>query len=63
MTEATKAKLKVMGVPTPVADKLERLGLLLPVQIKQATKKALEEAGLSKSEIAELRKVLPERKA
>lgn len=63
MTEATKAKLKVLGVAPAVADKLEGLGLLLPIQVKLATKKALEEAGLTKGEITELRKVMPERKA
>jgi hypothetical protein len=63
MTEATKAKLKVLGVAPAVADKLEAMSLFLPFQIKLATKKALEEAGLTKAEITELRKVMPERKA
>lgn len=62
MTEATKAKLKVLGVTPAVADKLESMGLLLPIQIKLAPKKLLEEIGLTKDEIKELRKAMPERK-
>lgn len=63
MTEATKAKLKVLGVAPAVADKLESMGLLLPIQIKLAPKKLLEEIGLTKDEIKELHKTMPERKA
>lgn len=62
MTEATKMKLKLLGVAPVVADKLETMGLLLPIQIKLAPKKLLEEIGLTKSEITALRKKMPEHK-
>ena len=60
MSDATKAKLIKMGLAPDVADKLDKAGLTLPIQIKQAAKADLEAAGLKTSEITKLHQRLPE---
>jgi len=59
MSDATKSKMKKMGLDPAVVDKLDAAGLCLPLQIKQAEDAALESAGLLLSEVYAVRERFP----
>ena len=59
MSDATKAKLKTLGLDPVVVDKLDAAGLCLPLQLKQAEDAALESAGLLLSEVFAVRERFP----
>lgn len=62
MTQATKQKLQHWDIDSEVADALESVGIISPLEIREATDDQLKKAGLTKTQVDKVRKKLPKDK-
>lgn len=59
MSDQTKAKLIKLGIPSEIVDKLDSIGIHLPIEIREASTTDLKSAGITTAEIKTLRNKFP----